>query len=167
MCKFGRQPICSQRLKATCLMTVYGPRLACALKGERKQATSLLRQEQERAATQGKIGIFLRLRTCCSATKLLLMRAGERPRRGVPLRRLPKTTEQTEVFSQLMSRRERSGRPAPPPVSLRHGGTGDSGSRTLARGAASGRRWARRGGTRELQPEQEPSCPAHGSLEGE
>lgn len=73
MCKFLRQPICSQRLKAAWLITVYGLRLDCALKGQRKQATSLLRQEQELDAAEGKIGIFLPLRTCCSATKLLLM----------------------------------------------------------------------------------------------
>lgn len=74
MCKFLRQPICVQRLKATRLITVYGLRLDCALKGQRKQATSLLRQEQELDAAEGKIGIFLPLRTCCPATKLLLMR---------------------------------------------------------------------------------------------
>lgn len=74
MCKFLRQPICGQRLKATRLITVYGLRLDCTLKGQRKQATSLLRQEQELDAAEGKIGIFLPLRTCCSATKLLLMR---------------------------------------------------------------------------------------------
>lgn len=74
MCKFLRQPICSQRLKAARLITVYGLRLDCAVKGQRKQATSLLRQEQELDAAEGKIGIFLPLGTCCSATKLLLMR---------------------------------------------------------------------------------------------
>lgn len=75
MCTSLRQPICGHRLKATPLITVYGLRLDCALKGQRKQATSLLTQEQELDAAEGKIGIFRPLRTCCSATKLLLMRA--------------------------------------------------------------------------------------------
>lgn len=43
MCKFMRQPICSLKLKAKRLITVYGLQLDCALKGQRKQATSLLR----------------------------------------------------------------------------------------------------------------------------
>lgn len=43
MYKFMRQPICSLKLKAKRLITVYGLRLDCALKGQRKQATSLLR----------------------------------------------------------------------------------------------------------------------------
>lgn len=116
-----RQPICSQRLKATCLIAVYGLRLDCALKGQRKQATSLLRQEQELGAFLGKIGIFLPLRTCCSATKLLLMRPVQAVKGpGVPLHRLPHKAEQTEVFSPSTGGRELKSQAIPPAMQRYH-----------------------------------------------
>lgn len=65
----------------------------------------------------GKIDIFVPLRTCCFATKLLLMQACPVPMKGlggagrrvraVPLPRLPNTTEQTEVFLTVYEQRER------------------------------------------------------------